>query len=230
MGRSSVIAAGPTTTPSPTHEVDFVQPAHTIPSGLSTAPARCAADPTLLAATLGPQEVVGFTTLEQPTLFWFLSKPTNLEIQVTLIRDDKKFPDPLLSTVFRDPSASGIQRVDLVKIGPKLEAGVTYKWSVRILEGTEDPSEEEVSEAKIQRLDPSDSRVVALSKCSRADRSDLAKKEGIWYDALAAVSDQAHDAHDDARLQEQLDRMLRKQGLPTFSDAKSGAAAAQHQK
>lgn len=209
--------ASPATPPAtlPAQEVDFVPPAHAIPSGLSTAPARSATDPTLVIATLGPQETVGFTTLAQPTLFWYLSKPTNMEIQVTLIRDDKKYPEPLLSTVFRDPSASGIQRLDLVKLGPKLDPGVTYKWSVRILEGAEDPSEEEVSEAKIQRLDPGDSRAVALSKCSGAECGNLAKREGIWYDALAAVSDQIERSHNDARLREQRDRMLGKQGLPS---------------
>src|SRR5438094_8644852 len=73
----------------------------------------------------------GFTTSEQPSLYWFISKPTSLPIELTVI--DSKGIKPILETRLPAPVKEGIQQVRLGDYKIHLKQGEGYRWFVAVV-------------------------------------------------------------------------------------------------
>jgi hypothetical protein len=195
------MAAGPATQPSsptggtsPPH-ILYQAPPQAGPITRVDGPLRGSADqwPTILL--LSPEHT-GLTTQEQPSLFWFMDRPAgNVKMVLTVLQD--KNPQPLLQLSL-DPSKSGIQRADLSTTACKLAAGQEYQWVVALIPDEAHRMNDVTRSAVIRRIDPPESLVEKmLTLGSTVDRAVEYAKNGIWYDALSAVSDQIDAAPTD---------------------------------
>src|SRR4029078_13123615 len=72
-----------------------------------------------------------FTTTEQPSLYWFISKPTSLPVELTVM--DPHGIKPLLETQLPPPTNAGIQRVRLADYNVHLAPGAAYRWFVAVV-------------------------------------------------------------------------------------------------
>jgi len=90
--------------------VKFRPPADGAPSVRVTGGSRGSGDSTLTLDVLAPNET-GITTLEQPSLFWFQSKPANAKFELTLLQENKA--KPLVQFTVERSSKAGIQRLKL---------------------------------------------------------------------------------------------------------------------
>jgi Domain of Unknown Function (DUF928) len=129
-------------------------------------------------------EHAGRTVSEQPTLFWYLAGelPAGAALQFTLI-DDASI-DPLVEAVLPRPSHEGIQRIDLSQHHVKLERGPEYEWSVALVVDPQRRSNDIVTAGWIDRVEPPADLATTPDPGARS----LAA-HGLWYDALAAASD-----------------------------------------
>jgi hypothetical protein len=135
---------------------------------------------------LAPDQI-GTTTQEQPSLFWYQSKPANARFELTLLQDNKV--KPLVQVQIERAAAAGIQRLKLSDHGAKLVPGVEYQWVVALVTDADNRSKDLVASGVIKRIEPTAELKEKLSKADPAALAGIYADSGIWYDALAAVSD-----------------------------------------
>src|SRR5688572_10698967 len=70
-------------------DADFVPRAGSPPARRTGGGSRsCVTDPELFISALAPLQVAGLTAGAQPTLYWYISKETELTIETAIIRSE----------------------------------------------------------------------------------------------------------------------------------------------
>jgi len=172
-------------------------------------------DATLELSVLAPDHT-GLTTKSQPTLYWYLSKPANARLDVTVISDDKI--DPLLEKVIGIPKSSGIQSLDLATAGTTLEPGVEYRWFVSVTPDEEQRSNDIVASGTIQYTTPDADLERRIAVSGDLDQAGIYAENGVWYDAIDSLSRAIERNPGDASLRAQRAAMLEQVGLMAAAD------------
>lgn len=184
----------------------YVPPKRSIPKGRVGGGIRGGEGPALYV--LAPDHV-GLTKDEQPSLFWYLSKTTSLPLEFTFI--DSRAVKPLLEKRLASPSRPGVQRISLKDLEIRMEPGVQYKWFVTLAVGKEASSKDVVAGGTIERI-PYVELLVLCQGLNGNAVNDLAKC-GLWYDAIATLSDMIEAAPEDRKLKKQRAALLQQVGL-----------------
>jgi hypothetical protein len=172
---------------------------------------------TLALGVLCPDHT-GLTVQEGPSIFWFMNEPlknVTYELKITKVGEKEALLEKQL-----DPEKDfGIQRINLKDIAKTLEPDSEYRVSVVIVPDPKRHSNDLITSGRIKRV-PAPEKLVSklLSRPTPAERAIVYARQGIWYDALAAISDQI--AADPANKQLHLDRaeLLKQVGLPEAAD------------
>jgi hypothetical protein len=156
--------------------------------------------------TLAPGQLAR-TISPSPVLFWHIDSVPGPGIELVFSMTDYRQTEPVAEITLAPPQRAGIQRVDLVQHGVELEIGVEYDWAVALVVDPERRSRDIIANAYIERVPTP----VGLSgdRCGFESCVEL----GLWYDALAAISDAIEAAPDDAALREQRRQLLSQAGL-----------------
>ena len=185
----------------------------------SPAGSRGTGDSTITLDVLAPDDV-GQTTQEQPSLFWYQSKPATAKFELTLLQENKI--KPLVQVTAERSLSAGIQRLRLADHGVKLSPGVEYQWVVALITDPENRSRDLVASGMIKRVDPSADLQKSIAAASPASLPAVYAEAGIWYDALSSLSDRIEADPNNKALQESRADLLRQGGLKaaaTFSVA-----------
>ena len=168
---------------------------------------------------LAPDDV-GTTTQDQPSLFWFQSKPADdAKFELTLLQEKKA--KPLVRIKADHASKSGIQRFKLSDHNVKLMPGVEYQWVVALVTDPENRSTDLVASGVIKRVVPDPELKKKIGQASPASLAGIYAEEGIWYDALAALSDQIEARPEDKSLRQTRADLLRQAGLNAAAQAEA---------
>jgi Domain of Unknown Function (DUF928) len=159
------------------------------------------------------------TVSEQPTLYWFISSATSIPIEVTVM--DLRTTQPVLETRLAAPVAPGVHRIRLADHGVRLERGVPYRWFVTIVPDSGRRSRDILAGGAIERVEPPDGLAAKLAKARKEEIASLYAEAGVWYEALAAISDQIDNAPNDAVLRKQRATLLTQVGLPVVGEGAS---------
>lgn len=146
---------------------------------------------TASVAVLAPDHV-GLTLEEQPVLYWFLSRPSPVRIELTLI--DGRSATPTKEVVLKGADTAGIQRFSLREHGVRLVEGTDYEWSVAIVPDADARSADILSGGALRRVKPDEALAARLKSLAGTPRAAALAQAGIWYDALAALGAQL-EAH-----------------------------------
>jgi len=169
---------------------------------------------------LAPDQV-GVTTQEQPSLFWFQSKPADAKFELTLLQENKV--KPLVQVKVDRSTKAGIQRLKLSDHNVKLAAGVEYQWVVALITDPDNRSSDLVASGMIKRVEASGDLQAQVGKATPTSLPSVYAEAGIWYDALAVLSDQI-DAHPgDQNLRATRVDLLRQVGLKAAADGEAVA-------
>jgi hypothetical protein len=136
-------------------------------------------------AVLAPDHL-GLTVSERPTLYWYLSAPTAARIEIVVV--DPRRAAPLVEAVVSGERA-GVQGFDLARRGARLEPGIAYEWSVSVVPDPAQRSRDVVAGGAVMRVEPSAGLRARLSGASAQSRAAALAAEGVWYDALSALSE-----------------------------------------
>jgi hypothetical protein len=173
--------------------------------GLRGAPAL----PTLLA--LAPDHLAQ-TVSARPALFWYIdAQPTSgAQIVFTLINEDQI--DPIAEVRLPTPSEPGIQRIDLARHGVALAPGVEYEWSISLVVDPAQRSRDRITTGYIRRVEnpPAFRRELATAR--------VHAENGLWYDALASITDAIEASPGNTALLGQRDDLLRQGNLEAALD------------
>ncbi len=171
---------------------------------------------TITLDVLAPDEI-GVTTQEQPSLFWFQSKPADAKFELTLLEDNKV--KPIVQVMIERSTKAGIQRLKLSEHGAKLTPGVEYQWVVALVTDPNNRSSDLVASGVIKRIEPAADLKEKITKASAASLAGVYAEAGIWYDALSVLSDQIEARPQDKTLRQTRADLLRQVGLKAAAQA-----------
>jgi len=196
--------------------ISFRPAAQGAPAVRVTGGSRGQGDTAVTLDVLAPDQT-GLTTREQPSLFWYQSKPATAKFELTLLREDKD--DPLLQVTVNRAEQAGIHRVKLGDHGVQLKPGVEYRWVVALITDPQNRSSDLVASGSIQRVEASDELKTRLASADKATIPAIYAEAGIWYDALETLSDQIDANPNDDALRAVRADLLKQVGLKAASNA-----------
>ena len=169
-----------------------------------------ATDPDFKLSVLVPNQT-GLTTKAQPALYWYQSKASSAQCEVTLT--EPLNPKPLISLKTSKATPAGIHAIRLSKFNVELKPNVVYKWSVAAIMDPAERSGDVIASGVIKRVDPSPDLTAKLASASDVDKPGIYAENSIWYDALQSISDQIAHSPSDASLRSERDDLLKQAGF-----------------
>ncbi|HET9491883.1 MAG TPA: DUF928 domain-containing protein [Methylomirabilota bacterium] len=204
------LSAQPTTASQPVYK----PPRRGAPGGRVGGATRGHGAGTTTVAVLVPDHT-GLTVQEQPTLYWFLSTPTTLPIEVTLI--EANAVRPMLETRLPAPERPGVQRISLADHGVRLVPGSTYKWYVALVVDPNYRSKDILAGGLIERVEQSAVRLEAMPG-DPLTAPRIFADAGVWYDAIASISALIEHSPGDPLLRSQRAALLEQVGLREIAE------------
>ncbi len=135
---------------------------------------------------LGPDHV-GWTSSTSPTLYYWLSEPTSLPIEIT-VADDVSI-EPLVEFQRGGPQAAGLHAVSLEDLGVELQAGVVYRWQAAAVVDAARRSRDVRASAALVFQERTPAQQVKWEEAELAAQAHLLAEQGYWYDAFRQLSD-----------------------------------------
>ena len=169
---------------------------------------------TALVEVLAPTHV-GRTSKAQPVIYWYLSDPVNSPIDVFVSSADDR--DAFLDITLEPPIDAGVHRVALGEHGVHLAVGRRYKFNV-FLRGTGDGLQSSAAIALIERVRARLDSTRADSARQPVELANTYAQDGLWYDAMQAVSDHVEQGTDTRRAREIRAQLLEQVGLPSVAE------------
>ena len=174
-------------------------------------------------AVLAPDHT-GLTVQERPSLYWYLSKSTPYPLVFTLI--DVGAEKSILEVRLTPPAQAGVQRIRLADYGVVLKRGVQYQWFVALALDPDHRSSDIIAGGVIERVDPSKELSSQMAQAKGVDALWMYAEAGIWYDAVASISELIDGAPSERSLRQQRALLLNQVGLPEIAayDLRDGAS------
>jgi hypothetical protein len=221
------LAEGKTPTTRPSSR--WVPPVNDAPARRVGGAARgCPEDPDLLVSLLAPAASVGQTVQSQPVLYWYISKPTDRPVEITITPCGKGGKDigaaPILDAIIPRTTTAGIQALSLARPPANqppvsLEVGVQYTWVVEAVVHDRDGADNPNATTRLERVMASAS-VAAIQSATLEDRYEAYRRLGIWYDMLQSVNQLIDTKKGDPAWREVRRELLSCQNLVEADDGK----------
>lgn len=192
----------------------YTPPPHGAPRGRIAGGTRGPRDSLLGLYVLAPDHT-GLTIRDQPEFYWHLSEATQYPIEFTLIEESAV--SPVVEARMPSPSETGIQRIQLSTYRVRLKENSEYRWFVAIVPDPNSRSKDILAGGFIEKITTSEQLRTRLSEASDDWAPRVYAEEGIWYDALSAISKLIDAAPNDARLRRQRTELLEQVGLEEIS-------------
>ena len=202
--------------PIPPKAPGFVPPMRGSPAGRVGGGSRGIGDKNIpVLAVLVPDHVAR-TSSEQPALFWYIDAIPEPGTSLIFALLDEDSVEPI-SEITLTVTKPGVQRISLAEQGVKLEPGVEYEWSVALVLDPKQRSSDIIASGWAIRVD-------APTKLGSEPSTDLVTayaEAGLWYDALATISELIDKNPDDKSLRQIRAELLRQVGFQDLANAES---------
>jgi hypothetical protein len=199
---------------------------------------RGTVDEDLKLIVLTPNEFAR-TISPRPTLFWYLSKAVDKPLIVSIVDTRPQNPRNLLKIEMSGTKPAGIHRLDLsddqvmnrnqadVKAAA-LESGIDYRWTVAVVMDPDNRSQDILASGFVTRVAAPAALEPAKLAADPVGKAAAFAQNGMWYDALKALSDAIDKKPADQRLRAQRAGLLEQAELPEVAAAERavGKAAA----
>ncbi len=189
------------------------------PGGRVRGGTRGYSDKLTFLSVLAPDHM-GRTVQEQPSLYWFISELASDPIELTVIED--LAIKPLLEIRLVSPKKPGIQCIRLADHGLRLQQNVPYRWFVALVLDPDRRSKDILGGGFIEYVEFPKALRIKLGEADRARTPHIFAEAGIWYDALAAISDLINSSPNDTVLRKQRASLLEQVGLPEIAQYEMG--------
>jgi Domain of Unknown Function (DUF928) len=198
-----------------------------VPAPVYTPPKRGAPGGRVGGGTRGTQREVfvlsvlapdhsGFTTMEQPSLYWFISNSTSLPVELTVM--DPQGIQPILETRIPAPVQAGVHRIRLSDFDIRLAPGAAYRWFVAIVPDADRRSKDILAGGAVERVEMPADLKAKLDQAPKSDLPSIYAEAGLWYDTVAAISELIEAAPQDQALRQQRTALLSQVGLTGITE------------
>jgi len=111
-----------------------------------------------------------------------------------------------------------VHRIRLADHGVRLVPGVSYRWYVAVVPDSGRRSKDILAGGAIERVAPPEGLAAKLAQADKATLPFLYAEAGIWYDALATISELIETAPNDPSLRRQRAALMAQVGLPNIGE------------
>jgi hypothetical protein len=161
----------------------------------------------------------GFTTQQQPCLYWFISKPTTYSVELTVT--ERNAEKPLAEKAVKRPEKAGIQSACLADYDVRLSRNVHYKWFVTLVTDAEHRSKDILAGGVISLVDPQEALLVKLKEEDSSKAPSIYAEAGLWYDSLEAISKMIDASPANMNFRKQRASLLEQVGLVEVAEFES---------
>ena len=158
-----------------------------------------------ILSVLAPDHT-GLTVREQPDLYWFASDVVTNPVELTLTLE--KGETPLLEKPLPAPTKAGIQRVRLSDYGVKLIPGERYSWSIALVLDPKRRSKDVIAVGAIEYVKRDGMNPAVLTAPPTSEAFYKFAADGLWYDAVMAISEMIETSPADMVLRKQRVELL----------------------
>lgn len=137
-----------------------------------------------LALSVIAPEQAGWSSREQPELYWFTSRSVSNAIQLTINPASGNAIDPLYEGPITASADGGIQVISLQKLGVKLMPNTDYEWSVSLVTDSKSPSRDLVASGRIRFAPLSVEGRVSMDRMNETEQAERLARGGYWYDLV----------------------------------------------
>ena len=168
-----------------------------------------------LVSALAPDHS-GFTTSEQPSLYWFISGSTSFPVELTVM--DPQGVKPILETRLPAPVTAGVHRIRLSDYNVRLAPGASYRWFVSVIPDADRRSKDIMAGGTIERIEMTEGLKAKLAQAPKSDLPSIYAEAGLWYDTVATISEQIEAAPQDQVIRDQRTALLSQVGLTGITE------------
>jgi Domain of Unknown Function (DUF928) len=168
-----------------------------------------------LLSVLAPDHS-GFTTSQQPSLYWFISTSTSFPVELTVM--DPQGVKPILETRLPSPITAGVHRIRLSDYNVRLAPGAAYRWFISVVPDADRRSKDIMAGGAIERVEMPEGLKAKLAQAAKSDLPSIYAQEGLWYDTVAAISELIEAAPQDQALRKQRTALLAQVGLTGITE------------
>jgi Domain of Unknown Function (DUF928) len=158
----------------------------------------------------------GFTTSDQPSLYWFISNSTSLPVELTVM--DPQGVQPILETRIPAPVQAGVHRIRLADYNIRLAPGAAYRWFVSVVPDADRRSKDILTVGAIERVEMPEGLKAKVAQAAKSDLPSIYAEASLWYDTVAAISEQIEAAPQDQALRKQRTALLAQVGLSGITE------------
>ena len=130
-------------------------------------------------------EHAALTAKPQPSLCWYLSTATELNIELTI--NDKKKVSPLLEQSLGKVEKPGISCVNLSAFNITLQPDTEYQWFVAVVTNPDERSKDIVSGGGIKFVAPDRQLADKLGSLQGGALAEDCAENSYWYDAVETM-------------------------------------------
>jgi hypothetical protein len=200
-------------------DVEFIPRTGTPPARRVGAGTRAPGDSKpLRAVALAPQQTLGYTLSERPTIYFALSRATTKPIEIA-VNDLGNVENPVAEVTMEKGHSAGLLKLDLSTLKDAAGRPVTLAEGNRyevVLASEENPNDNAVTQ--IARAKNDDAAGKLPPKERYAAGAAWYAKHGVWFDAIDSLNRGLEKKPDDAKLLKMRKNLLNGQGLTQADD------------
>lgn len=157
------------------------------------------------------------TASPQPTLFWYQTAGSATRLELTVV--EPKNPDPVLRAYADGSTKPGIHCLPLARYGAVLKPGVKYTWTVAWVPDGANRSLSVVARGAIECVAAEPKVAEAAAAAKGPERAAVFAQNGLWYDALDAITLAIDGNPENKELRAMRADLLEQAGLKTVASA-----------
>ena len=124
-----------------------------------------------------------WTVSAHPVLHWFQSRAADIPLKITVYREEDG--ESIFVHHLKGPKTAGFNQIDLAEHDVALEEGRKYVWTVSYFNGE---SRDAFSETTFERIVLPPQLARALTDTDPSEHAWVYAENGIWYEALTALT------------------------------------------
>lgn len=168
----------------PAPRLNFLPRGGTGKSGRTEPGASRGPDARELAISVISAKETGLTSLAQPDLYWFVSRPVAGSAVLTIMPLGTNAIDPLFEGPLPPAPSAGMQRTSLADLKVTLMPDIEYDWSISIVTNAQSRSGDVMASGRIRYLAPAAALKASLDAANAEGRAEQFAANGYWYDVV----------------------------------------------
>jgi hypothetical protein len=137
-----------------------------------------------LALSVVAPEHVGWSSREQPDIYWFVSRPVTTPVILTITQVGGAALDPLFEGKLAAPANGGIHAISLKDLRVTLAGNADYEWSISLVGDPQSRSRDVMASGRVRWVPLAADARATLAGLPVDQQAEKLASSGYWYDVV----------------------------------------------